>query len=149
MIEGVQIIALKQIHDERGKIMHMLKSTDPHYSKFGEIYFSTIHPGVVKAWHIHREMTLNYAVPYGKIKLVLYDDREKSSTKGEMMELYLGPENYSLVIIPPKIWNGFKGVGEFTSILANCADMPHDKNEIERLEPFDSKIPYQWDVKHG
>ena len=149
MIEGVKIVPLRQILDERGKVMHMLKSTDPHFQQFGEIYFSCVHPGAIKAWHIHKKMTLNYAVPYGKIKFALYDERATSSTKGEIMEFFLGPENYSLVSVPPMVWNGFKGVGEVTSLVANCATIPHDPGEIERMDPIKSSIPYNWDIKHG
>ena len=73
MIDGVKIIDLKKITDERGMIFHMLKNTDEHFQKFGEIYFSCGYPGVVKAWHIHKEMTLNNCCIVGMIKLVLYD----------------------------------------------------------------------------
>jgi len=149
MIDGVVITPLKQIPDERGKIMHMLRVDDPHFKKFGEIYFSCIHPGAIKAWHRHKEMTLNYAVPYGKIKLVLYDDRKNSPTHGEVMEFFLGPDNYILITTPPMVWNGFKGVGTETSIVANCATHPHNPEEIERIDPFDDNIPYKWEIKHG
>lgn len=149
MIEGVKIMPLKQIADERGKIMHMLRCDQEYFLKFGEIYFSCVHPGAVKAWHIHHEMTLNYAVVHGKIKLVLFDERPSSATKGELMELYLSPENYQLVQIPPRVWNGFKGVGDYTAIVANCATIPHDPAEIERLDPLDNHIPYDWGIKHG
>lgn len=149
MIEGVLITPLKQILDERGKIMHMLRCDSEVFEQFGEIYFSCVHPGVIKAWHIHKKMTLNYAVPYGKIKLVLFDDREDSSTKGELMEIFLGPDNYKLITIPPMVWNGFKGIGTETSIVANCATIPHDPEEIDRLDPFDNHIPYDWRLKHG
>lgn len=53
MIDGVKITPLLQIHDERGSVMHMLKSTDSAFEQFGEIYFSGVYPDVVKAWHIH------------------------------------------------------------------------------------------------
>ena len=149
MIDGVSVTPRKQISDERGKIMHMLKATDTEYEKFGEIYFSCIYPGVVKAWHYHEVMALNYAVPVGQIKLVLFDDREGSSTKGEIQEIFLGEDNYALVTVPPKVWNGFKGVGVGMAVVANCATIPHDPSEIQRLEPQDFKIPYDWQIKHG
>lgn len=148
MIDGVKIRQIKKIPDERGTIMHMLKSTDSEFTKFGEIYFSTIYPNVVKGWHIHTKMTLQYTVVYGQIKLVLYDDRKKSPTRGELMELFVGEENYSLITIPPMVWNGFKGIGQITAIVANCSDIPHDPNEIQRLDPIkNSVIPYVWDIK--
>ena len=88
MIAGVKITPLKQILDERGKIMHMLRCDSPDFMGFGEIYFSCVYPGVIKGWHIHKEMTLNYAVPHGNIKLVLYDDREGSSTRGSYRKYF-------------------------------------------------------------
>jgi dTDP-4-dehydrorhamnose 3,5-epimerase len=148
MIEGVKIIQLKQIIDERGKVMHMLKQSDDYFQEFGEIYFSIVNPGAIKGWHIHKKMILNYAVPYGNIKFVLYDDREKSSTFGEIQEIFIGPDNYCLVVVPPLVWNGFKGIGVQPAIVANCSSIVHDSNEIDRLDPFDKKIPYNWEIKH-
>jgi len=149
MIEGVEIVPLRQIPDERGKVMHMLRADAPHFRGFGEIYFSAVHPGAVKAWHLHKRMTLNYAVPFGKIKLVVFDDRAGSPTKGELQEIFLGPDSYQLVVIPPLVWNGLKGVGTETAIVANCASIPHDPAEIERLDPGSARIPYDWGIKHG
>lgn len=148
MIDGVKITPLKQILDERGKVMHMLRSDAPHFERFGEIYFSCVYPNAIKAWHIHKRMTLNYAVPHGNIKFVLYDDRPASPTNGEVQELFLGPDNYCLVTVPPLVWNGFKGIGTETAVVANCATIPHDPAEIERRDPFDPSIPYTWDLKN-
>lgn len=146
MIHDVFVQPLRQIPDERGKIMRMLRATDSYFESFGEIYFSTVYPGVVKGWHIHREMTLNYAVIFGAIKLVLYDERESSPSKGQLMELFIGDGNYCLVKIPPQIWNGFKGIGTTPAIVANCATMAHDPNEISRIDPRNNHIPYKWDI---
>ena len=149
MIHGVSSHPLRRIPDERGVVLHMLRRDDPWFEGFGEIYFSTVYPGVVKGWHLHKKMTLNYAVVSGTIKLVLFDDRAESPTKGELNELLIGDNNYSLVSIPPYVWNGFKGVGVTPSILANCATEPHDPDEIQRLDPFDNHIPYDWELRHG
>jgi dTDP-4-dehydrorhamnose 3,5-epimerase len=148
MIEGVKITPLKQIFDERGKVMHMLREDSDVFIRFGEIYFSCTNPGAIKAWHLHTQMTLNYAVIFGEIKCVLYDDRPDSPTKGVVEEYFLSPENYSLITVPPLIWNGFKGIGQKVSIVANCATIPHDPNEIKRKAPFDPSIPYDWGIKH-
>ena len=141
MIEGVQVIPLKRIPDERGTIMHMMRADDPHFKQFGEIYFSTVYKDVVKGWHRHREMTLNYACIFGRIKLVIYDDRDGSPTHGELMEIFLGPDNYSLVIIPPETWNGFKGMSAPYAIVANCCTHVHDPARSTRLDPFENDIP--------
>lgn len=145
VIDGVTITPLKQMVDERGKVMHMLSRDAPHFRAFGEIYFSCVHSGKIKAWHRHTRMTLNYAVPHGRIHLVLYDDREESPTRGRLFEMTTGPEDdYVLITIPPLVWNGFQGRGDGMSIVANCATIPHDPDEIVRLDPFDAAIPYQW-----
>ncbi|MFH0774856.1 MAG: dTDP-4-dehydrorhamnose 3,5-epimerase family protein [bacterium] len=147
MIEGVLVRQLKKIPDERGCIYHMLRKDDPIFEEFGEIYFSVVYPDVVKGWHLHKEMTLNYAVVTGMIKLVLYDEREGSVTKGSLMELFIGEENYCLVKIPPNVWNGFKGIGTKPAIVANCATLPHSPDEMLRLDPYTEKIPYDWKIK--
>lgn len=146
MIDGVKIIDLKKIPDERGTIQHMLRSSDPHFSKFGEIYFSKVYRDAIKGWHTHRELTLHYCVILGMVKLVLFDARKNSPTHGKLMELFIGDDNYKLVIIPPGICNGHKGVTEF-AMLASCPDIPHDKlqpGEMERIDPHHNDIPYNW-----
>ena len=148
MIEGVKITPLKQIFDERGKVMHMMKTSSPEFKKFGEIYFSCTNPNVVKAWHLHKKMTLNYAVVSGAIKCVLYDDRNDSSTKGQIEEYFMSPEDYYLLTVPPMIWNGWKSIGNNISIVANCSDIPHDPEEIQRKEIKNSDINYDWGIKH-
>ena len=148
MIDGVAVRPLRRIPDERGTVLHMLWADDPHFDSFGEIYFSQVYPGVVKGWHLHRRMTLNYAVVTGMIKLVLYDDRPQSPTRNELMELFIGDEQYALVTVPPLVWNGFKGIGTGPAIVANCATEPHDPAEIERLDPASPRIPYRWDVRN-
>ncbi len=148
MIDGVKISKRYQFNDERGKVMQMIKSTDDQYSGFGEVYFSVIYPGIVKGWHKHSSMTLNYVVPIGNIKFVLFDERDDSPTYGVIQEIYMGPDSYSLVTVPPNIWNGFKCVGVATSLVVNCSDIIHDDFEIERMDPFNSRIPYNWGSVH-
>ena len=147
-IEGVVVKPLKKIPDERGCIYHMLRCDDPLFERFGEIYFSIVNPGVVKGWHLHEKMTLNYAVIKGMIKLVLYDDRKTSPTNGKLMELFIGEENYCLIKIPPKVWNGFKGISSELAIVANCSTLPHEPDEIQRMNPLTNKIPYNWGMRN-
>ena len=147
MIDGVKINKKKQIIDERGKIMHMLRVDDKEFIKFGEIYFSYTYPGAIKAWHRHKEMTLTYAAVSGKIKLVLFDDRKNSPSKGKLEEIFLSDEDYFTVTVPPLIWNGFKYIENKSAIVANCTDTPHSENEIERRKYNDPNIPYNWGIE--
>lgn len=143
-IDGIIITPLKIISDNRGSVMHMLRNDSAIFEKFGEIYFSTIYTNKIKAWHLHREATLNYACVYGKVKLVLYDERKESATYGLLQEILLSLDNYSLITIPPNIWNGFKGIGAGHSIVANCLNLPHNEKEMVRIDHNDKKFDYEW-----
>ena len=148
-IDGLVVTPLRRIADERGAVFHMLREDSAVFERFGEIYFSMVYPGAIKAWHLHTEMTLNYAVPVGMVKLVCYDDREGSSTRGNLVELHVGELNYCLVTIPPLVWNGFKGEGASPALVANCSTVPHRPDEIERMDPFSDAIAYDWSLRHG
>ncbi|MBM4134774.1 MAG: dTDP-4-dehydrorhamnose 3,5-epimerase [Nitrospira sp.] len=149
VIEGVEVISLRKIPDERGSIYHMLRADEKHFVAFGEVYFSKVYPGVIKGWHVHKIMTQNYAVPVGMIKLVLCDLRTGSSTEKRLMELFIGDDNYCLVKIPPGIASGYKGIGDVPALVANCATHPHiPHGEMERIDPMSNVIPYRWDVVH-
>lgn len=149
-IEGVIIKNLKKIPDERGSIMHMLRSDDEFFEKFGEIYFSTAYPGVIKGWHEHKEQIQNYTVIQGMIKLVLYDNRQNSSTYKNLLEIFMGDLNYVLIKIPTGVINGYKCIGDKTAIIANCATIPHKASgEMNRYDPLSNDlIPYNWDIIH-
>jgi len=148
-IEGVKVIPLETFSDERGAVSHMLKSTDAHFIRFGEIYFSTINAGVTKAWKNHRSVTANYACILGAVRFVMYDARDSSPTRGKLVEAVIGPDNYALIVVPPGVWNGFHGLGAPFSIVASCATEAYNPDEFERIEPGSSRIPYAWPASPG
>jgi dTDP-4-dehydrorhamnose 3,5-epimerase len=146
-IDGVEIVQLEVFEDERGAVFRMLRNTDPHFVRFGEIYFSSVRPGVVKAWKSHTRLTSNYACVQGRIKFVLWDDREGSTTRGAQTEILISPDEYRLIVVPPGVWHGFQGLAEPLSLLANCATEPNDPSELHRLEPHSKAIPYDWSYR--
>ncbi len=143
-LQGVTVTPLKQIRDDRGSVMHVLRKDSPQFVAFGEVYVSTVRQAVVKAWKSHKIMTQNFAVPSGLIEFVLFDRRESSSTKGQLQRVEVGVDQYSLLHIPPGIWYGFRGLGAGESMIVNCASIPHDPNEVERLPEDSSLIPHRW-----
>lgn len=145
-IVGVDVVPLTRIPDERGAILHMLRNDDAHFSQFGEVYFSMAYPGVIKGWHEHSRQTQNYAVPVGMIKLVLYDNRQDSGSFGQVLELFIGELNYSLISIPPGVINGYKVIGSQQAMVANCASLPHEAGEMVRHDPLSDVVPYTWDL---
>ena len=148
-IEGIIITAKKVIPDERGSIRHMLKNTDKEFTKFGEVYFSSAYPGVIKGWHQHTRQTQNYLVIKGMIKLLLFDCRKNSKSFNILEEHFVGELNNVLVTIPPGVANGYKVIGVEEAIICNCSDLPHENGEMKRFSPFDrSFCDYDWDLIH-
>lgn len=145
IIDGVILTPLKYISDERGAVLHFLRSDSISFKRFGEAYFSLINHDVIKGWKKHKLINQNFCVPHGVIKLVIYDDRNDSVTKGVIQEIILdNSSNYKLLSMPPDLWYSFKGVGNDYSLLANIIDVPHSKDESENL-PLNTKvIPYEW-----
>ena len=148
-IHGVVCTPLRQIPDERGAVLHMLRSDDPEFIQFGECYFSEVLPGAVKAWKRHRLQTQNLVAPVGRIRLVIYDGRVGSPTKGVLQVVELGrPDAYIRMKIPPNLWYGFVCISPTPALIVNCADIPHAQDESERLALDDPSIPYVWTRKH-
>ena len=145
-IAGVMIRPLKHFADERGTLHHMLRADDPHFQQFGEIYFSGVREGMVKGWRVHRRLTANLAVPIGAIRLVLFDDRADSVTKGRKMVIETGTVNYALITIPPGVWSAWQGIGPNLSLVANCATEPHDPAETEAAGLSPGVIAHDWNA---
>ena len=147
-IEGVLIQELAQIETAGGPVLHMLRNDGPLFRGFGEIYFSEVLPGHVKAWKRHTRQVQHFAVPSGLLRIVLYDDRQGSATRGVLCELALGrPDNYALLRIPTGVWYGFAAMGDAPALICNCADIPHDPAEGQRLPVDDPSIPYAWNAE--
>ena len=151
MIKGVQVKKLNSIPDERGRLMEVLRHDDDMFIKFGQVYITTAYPGVVKAWHYHKKQTDFFAVIHGMMKVVLYDSREKSPTKGEINEFFIGIHNQILIQIPPFVYHGFKCINEHEAIMLNCPTEPYNRKipDEYRLPADTPEIPYDWARKDG
>lgn len=137
VISGVLLTPLLHVTDSRGAVKRMMRHGEPPFERFGEIYFSTVHEGIIKAWRRHTRVTSNLAVPIGAIRFVLFDARQNDHAEGPPMIVELGDEHYQLLTVPPGIWIGWQGLGTGTSLVANCATEPHDPAEAERA-PLDA-----------
>lgn len=145
VIEGLRIEDLRVIPTEGGPVMHMLRPAPALFGPIGEVYFSEVEPGCVKAWKCHTRQTQRFAVPVGRLRIVLYDDRTDSATRGNMLQTELGrPDAYRLLCIPPRVWYGFTAVGEGPALICNCPDLPHDPAEGLRRDKDSPDIPFQW-----
>ncbi|MEC8999733.1 MAG: dTDP-4-dehydrorhamnose 3,5-epimerase family protein [Actinomycetota bacterium] len=144
-IHDVLLTDLFRFEDDRGTVLHHLRNDDPTFTGFGECYFSEVVAGAVKAWKRHRHQTQHLAVPVGRVRFVVYDDRQSSPTRGSLDVVDLGrPDAYRRLRIPAGLWYGFQCLGDRDALIANCADVPHDPDDNEIVEPEDSPIPYAW-----
>ncbi len=149
MIKDVRTKALKVIPDERGRLMETLRSDDELFSKFGQAYITTAYPGVVKGWHYHKVQVDNFIGVKGMFKVVLYDDRESSPTRGEVNEFFLGVHQPMLLQIPTHVLHGFKAIGTEEAIMLNLPTEPyrHDAPDEYRVDPHSPDVPYDWALK--
>jgi len=146
LIEGVGVRRCKVIPDERGRLGEILRGDDDFFKKFGQVYFTTTYPGVVKAWHYHKKQTDNFYVVKGTIKVALYDDRENSLTQGVVNEFYLGEHCPGLVHIPPGVQHGWVCVSQVEAYIVNVVSEMYNYVEPDefRSDPHDNHIPYKW-----
>ena len=151
MIEGVKTKRLRVIPDERGRLMEMLRSDDEMYTEFGQVYMTTTYPQVIKAWHYHKNQDDNIVAIVGMLKLVLFDDREGSPTRGEVNEFFIGEHNPMLVHVPSNVYHGWKCISESEAIVVNIVTRPYDyEHPDEHRLPYDTdQIPYDWCIRMG
>jgi dTDP-4-dehydrorhamnose 3,5-epimerase len=151
LIDGVKVKRLRVIPDERGRLAEMLRSDDEFFIKFGQLYMTTGYPSAVKGWHYHKRQIDNFIAVKGMMKVVLFDGRENSATKGEVNEFFMGEQNMLALQIPTYVLHGFKTISETEAILINCPTEVYDYSEPDefRVDPHDNDVPYDWARKDG
>jgi dTDP-4-dehydrorhamnose 3,5-epimerase len=145
-IPGVHVRSLKLLPNARGRLMEIQRCDDDIFPGFGQVYITGTYPGVIKAWYRHHRQIDQIAVVTGLLKLVLYDTREGSPTRGALSEVYLGDLAPKLVQIPTGIWHGFQALGdrEVFAVHINAAAFQADHPDEDRLPATDPSIPYAW-----
>jgi dTDP-4-dehydrorhamnose 3,5-epimerase len=151
MIDGVLVKNLKLIPDERGRLMEILRRDEEMFSVFGQVYLTTTYPGVVKAWHYHKKQDDHIVCVKGMLKLVLYDERNDSPTKGKVNQFFIGDYNPVLIRVPKMVYHGWKCISEEEALVLNIPTEPYDRDNPDefRLDPHDNDIPYSWERKDG
>jgi dTDP-4-dehydrorhamnose 3,5-epimerase len=145
-IEGVSTKKLIVHPDQRGRLFEILRSDDAMFKRFGQVYVTTAYPGVIKAWHYHKIQTDHFCCIHGQARLVLYDPREGSPTRGKLTEFLVGPENLLLVAIPPGVYHGFQCISEIEAIMINIPTEPYNPPcpDEYRLDWQSPEVPYDW-----
>jgi len=151
LIDGVRTKRLTVRADERGRLMEMLRADDELFEKFGQAYLTTAYPGAVKAWHYHKVQVDHFVCVHGMMKVVLYDDREGSPTRGLVNEFFLGVHNPLLVRIPAGVYHGFKCISECEALIVNIPTEVYHYAEPDefRIAAHDPRVPYDWARRDG
>ena len=146
LIEGVKVKELKVLADERGKLMEILRSDEPMFERFGQAYVTLCKPRVVKGWHYHKVQADHFVCLQGIAKVVLYDPREGSKTRGNINEFIMSWEHPLLVKIPTFVYHGFTAVGDQEAVILNIPTEVYRYAEPDefRADPFSPEIPYDW-----
>jgi len=140
-LDDILVTPLKRIRTVGGDVMHGLKKSDNGFNGFGEVYFSWVEQGAIKAWKCHQRMTMNLVVPKGEVSFVFHLTNQKNIYRTEI----IGEERYVRLTVPPGIWFGFQGNSSGESLLMNLADMDHDPDEV--LRKTTSEIDYNWSTQ--
>lgn len=137
---------LKIINADEGSVLHFIKSSDRGYIGFGEVYFSTVKKNSIKAWKMHREMTLNLVVPVGSVHFKFLDARPGSREYMKEQDFILDQDPYIRLTVPPMIWFGFKGLSDGLNLLSNQANIIHNPEEVDRKPLGSFNVNWSIDV---
>lgn len=146
LIDGVRIRPAVTHPDERGTVTEIFDirwEFDDAPLVF--VYQVTIRPGQHKGWVMHKRHADRSFFSLGAIKIVLYDDREGSPTRGMLNELVLGEEKRGLLYIPSGVWHALKNIGHTDALFVNCPTEAyrHDDPDKWLLPPVNDVIPYE------
>ena len=136
-LADILVTPLAMVPAKGGSVMHAIKKSSSGYSDFGEAYFSWVALGAVKAWKKHKQMVMNLIVPVGCVRFVFWLE-----DKNDFRVEEIGVDRYSRITVPPSVWFGFQGLATPQSLVLNIASIPHDPNEVDRLES--AQIKYDW-----
>ena len=147
-MKGVNLKIIKKIKNNKGDIFKILSRSNKEFSSFGECYISEVKPNQIKAWRYHKINSQKMIVIDGKCLFVLFDQRKNSLTNGQIIKFKISSKNnLSMLIIPKKIWYGFKCLGIKKAKILNITNKIYNNSEILRKEINDNEVPFKWNNK--
>lgn len=152
MINGVLVRPLTWHSDQRGSLAELVRADDPELMivPFGQVYVTTLYPGVVKAWHLHRTQWDRMVCLRGRVLLGLVDGREDSPTRGAQMRLVLGDRDFHVVLIPAGVWHGLKNIAGDEAMVVNVVSQPYDAAAPDEVRaPAHGELPFDWSRQDG
>lgn len=137
MINGLAIKNLNKNVDARGWLAEIWRNDESNFNPM-MAYVSETRPGVVRGPHEHKFQADGFVfLGPGSFKLFLWDNREKSETFREKMELEVGENNPVFVIVPPGVVHGYKCISDNAAWCINLPDKLYagkdKKEEVDEI----------------
>ncbi|MDC0425431.1 WxcM-like domain-containing protein [Pelagibacteraceae bacterium] len=133
-MKNIKIKKLEVVFNRKGSILKILDYKKIKNIK--EIYCSSLKFNKIKAWKLHKKMTCNLVVLFGKIQLVVY------SNNGKFSKFTITGKSNLMISIPPDVWFGMKGLSKIDSVVMNLSSLMHKKNEM--INKKKSFLKYKW-----
>jgi len=147
LIAGVQTKEVKNVVKENGYLTEIWREDWPlEEARVGQVFQVLITPGGISAWHVHREATDRLFVNHGLLKIVLYDARPESATKGRINVFRCGSVRPMLIVVPAGVWHGVQNISAAPALLLNLPDRPYRYAAPDhwRLPSNTDRIPYSF-----
>ncbi len=147
MIEGVKLVELVAHADDRGYLIEILRATDEHFTKFGQVYIvGNMSRGTIRAFHKHETLWDWFFIGHGSAKFAVRDDRPESSTYEVMDTHVITQRNPSLLVVPPGVFHGWMSLEDDTQLISTASEVYNrDKPDEVRVPP--DSFGYTWDVQ--
>lgn len=149
-IDGLLVISMKQIGDERGTIREFFRSSTfsgvplPSVGPWRQVNVTESGHGAIRGLH-GEAMTKLVAVISGAALGAYVDARPASPTRGRLVTVTLVPGTQ--VLVPPGVCNGFQTVSEGGTQYLYCFDDEwHPGMTGVAVNPLDPELDIRWPV---
>lgn len=149
-IHDVVIKSLVTHADDRGYLREVLRLDDNMLRMFGQLTVTKSHPGVIKAFHWHKEQDDIWYIADGMARIVLYDRREESPTFGQTQVVVAGEDKPVAVLIPKGIAHGYQVLGLKPVMLFYVVTHNYDAAapDEQRIDWNDPTIGFDWSIQN-
>jgi len=136
-IRGVSFVPLVANVDDRGYLIEILRTVDPHFTKFGQVYLvGNFGRGTIRAFHKHEILWDWFYISRGSAKVVLVDDRRDSPTHEQMNVFVTSARNPSLIAVPPGVYHGWMSLEDDTHLISVASEVYNrEKPDEVRISP--------------
>jgi dTDP-4-dehydrorhamnose 3,5-epimerase len=120
-IDGVVMRPLTFRNDKRGWLVELFRQDEVVEDWWPVMsYVSQTLPGVTRGPHEHVHQTDGFAfIGPSDFKLLMWDTRTSSATRGRRMLVVVGSSNPAAVWIPPGVVHAYRNVGQVPGLVFN------------------------------